>query len=159
MAVVVAIHGPSGSGKTTLIGQVIPRLKRRGLSVGVIKHAHDGFVLDRRGKDSWRMWQAGAAAVLVAGPAETMLRHRVTHAALPRLLAQMPKDLDCILVEGFAPPAGENARFIHMRFLVESGGIRYNGRWIPRDDPARIEALLLARLPRKGATRQEDRRR
>ena len=33
----------SGTGKTTLLLQLLPLLKRRGLRVGVIKHAHHTF--------------------------------------------------------------------------------------------------------------------
>ena len=101
MAVVVAIHGPSGSGKTTLIEQLLSRLQAHGLHVGVIKHAHEGFTLDHKGKDSWRMWRSGAQAVLVAGPQEWFLRERGAGTTLTEALSRMPKALDCILVEGF----------------------------------------------------------
>ena len=76
MAVVITVQGPSGSGKTTLIERVVARLRARGLSVGVMKHAHEGLTLDRRGKDSQRFWTSGAQAVLVAGPDELFVRQR-----------------------------------------------------------------------------------
>ncbi|MBI4355125.1 MAG: molybdopterin-guanine dinucleotide biosynthesis protein B [Candidatus Omnitrophica bacterium] len=102
MAVIIGVRGPSGSGKTTLIERLIRRLKQRGFSVGVVKHAHDGFQLDRRGKDSWRMWEAGAQVVVAAAPQELFLRQRHPAASLRAALALLPKTLDCIFVEGFA---------------------------------------------------------
>jgi len=51
--------GWSGSGKTTLIERVIPRLTGRGLKVSLIKHAHHRFEIDRAGKDSYRLRDAG----------------------------------------------------------------------------------------------------
>jgi molybdopterin-guanine dinucleotide biosynthesis protein MobB len=40
MAPVVSIVGRSQSGKTTLIEKLIPELKKRGYTVGTIKHSH-----------------------------------------------------------------------------------------------------------------------
>lgn len=56
----------SGTGKTTLLEALLPRLAERGLRVAVIKHAHHDFEVDRPGKDSHRLRQAGAAPMLVA---------------------------------------------------------------------------------------------
>ena len=63
---VIGISGPSGSGKTTLIERLIPTLTQRGLSVSALKHAHQGFDIDRPGKDSFRFRAAGAAQVMIA---------------------------------------------------------------------------------------------
>ena len=49
---VVSFVGRSNSGKTTLLARLVEALKERGLKVGVIKHAHHGFDLDREGSDS-----------------------------------------------------------------------------------------------------------
>jgi molybdopterin-guanine dinucleotide biosynthesis protein B len=46
--------------QTSLIEQLVAELKRRGLSVAVIKHCSQGFSLDQEGKDSWRFKEAGA---------------------------------------------------------------------------------------------------
>lgn len=110
MPVIVGVHGPSGSGKTTLIEELIPRLKARGITVGVIKHAHEGLTLDTKGKDSWRLWQAGAEAVLVAAPQETMLRTRGS-ASLESLLTRLPEHVDCLFVEGFGGNDHMDLRF------------------------------------------------
>ncbi len=66
-APVLAVCGFSGSGKTTLLETAIPRLVERGLAVAVVKHAAHGFQVDRAGKDSERLFRAGATIVL-SGP-------------------------------------------------------------------------------------------
>ena len=63
---VVGFSGYSGSGKTTLVEQLIPALKKRGLRVSVVKHAHHRFDIDHRGKDTFRHREAGAFEVVVA---------------------------------------------------------------------------------------------
>src|SRR5690625_3941517 len=63
---ILAIVGHSGSGKTSLLEQLLPILTSRGLRVGLIKHAHQGFEMDQPGKDSYRLRSAGARQVMVA---------------------------------------------------------------------------------------------
>ncbi len=65
---IISITGRSGSGKTTFLEKLIPYLKRKGYSIGVMKHAHCGVDMDKKGKDSWRHKNAGAAATLVISP-------------------------------------------------------------------------------------------
>jgi molybdopterin-guanine dinucleotide biosynthesis protein MobB len=143
MAFVIAIQGPSGSGKTTVIERLVPRLAARGLKVGVIKHAHGGFAFDPKGKDSWRMWQAGARAVLVAGPQESILRRRGAPDTLAEALAAMPRDLDCILVEGFSGDRGAAQTAARLRLLVSS-----DGRILSRDDLESMEAAIVELMGR-----------
>ena len=134
MPAVISVHGPSGSGKTTLIERLLPRLRSRGLKAGVIKHAHHDLTLDVEGKDSWRMWQAGAAAVAVASPHETFIRQRGPEPSLERLLALMPGELDCILVEGFADALDAQRVPVALRLAARVG----------RNDLERIEAAVMA---------------
>ena len=134
MAVVVAIQGPSGSGKTTLIERLIPRLAGRGLlKVGVMKHTHEGFALDQRGKDSQRFWEAGAQAVLAAGPQELFLRQRAAGSSLSTLLDQLPHGLDYVLIEGFAKTAGMVDVPVAVRVELSTAGTRLNGRMVSSD--------------------------
>lgn len=96
----------SGTGKTTLLLNVLPILKRAGLRVAVIKHAHHTFDMDHPGKDSYRLRQAGADEMLVAGRCRVAW---IRECAEPRdepslteaLAVLDPQRLDLVLVEGF----------------------------------------------------------
>ncbi|HTS87393.1 MAG TPA: molybdopterin-guanine dinucleotide biosynthesis protein B [Gemmatimonadales bacterium] len=104
---VVGFVGSSGSGKTTLITAVLPLLMECGRRVGVVKHARHGFDLDRPGKDSHRLREAGATQVMVASRERWALMTE-TLAAGPEppfrsLLQQFdPQLVDLVLAEGFA---------------------------------------------------------
>ena len=95
----------SGTRKTTLLAQLIPILRDRGIQVGVIKHAHHNFEMDREGKDSFRFRQAGATEVMLASSRRWVLLHENSEEADPdpgELLQRMNLDhLDLVLVEGF----------------------------------------------------------
>jgi len=101
MKVFSFVAASSNSGKTTLIEKIIPFLKERGLRVAVIKHASAGFDLDRPGKDSWRFREAGADAVLLAGPDRLALQKLIGQPASLEELGAMLPDADVLLVEGF----------------------------------------------------------
>jgi molybdopterin-guanine dinucleotide biosynthesis protein MobB len=97
---VLAVCGFSGSGKTTLLEAVIPVLRERGLSVAVVKHDAHGVELDRPGKDSDRLFRAGADVVL-RGPNESAARRHPEFAPeLEAVLEQLCADHDLVLVEG-----------------------------------------------------------
>jgi molybdopterin-guanine dinucleotide biosynthesis protein B len=100
---VIGFAGWSGAGKTTLIVRLIPELKRRGLSVSTIKHAHHNFDLDQPGKDSYEHRAAGAEEVLVASTNRIALMRELRGAPEPSLaeLLRLLKDVDLVLVEGF----------------------------------------------------------
>ena len=103
---VIGLTGSSGSGKTTLLVGMVRALTARGLAVSTVKHAHHGFDLDRRGKDSFRHREAGAREVMLAGGSRWALlhEHRDGVPDLAELLARMaPADL--LLVEGFRDAA------------------------------------------------------
>lgn len=107
---VLGFVGSSGSGKTTLIEQLVPRFSRAGLRVGVMKHAHHGFDLDRPGKDSHRARTAGASLVLVASRERWALMGEVADPATEpdfhALLGKFdPEQIDVILAEGFSQEA------------------------------------------------------
>lgn len=96
----LACCGFSGSGKTTLLESLVPRLRARGLAVAVIKHDAHGIRIDREGKDSDRLYRAGAT-VLLEGPDETAARwHRGRAPDLGRALELLGSAHDVVLVEG-----------------------------------------------------------
>lgn len=100
---VVGFCGASGSGKTTLLEGVVAALRRDGERVSVVKHAHVGFDLDRPGKDSHRLREAGAHEVLVASSKRLALLREFAVEALPDvrdLLGELAA-ADWALVEGF----------------------------------------------------------
>lgn len=99
---VVGIIGRSGSGKTTLIEKLIPCLRERGLRLAVVKHTSHRHELDRPGKDSHRMRQAGAEVVLVSSPQMFALFRNVRQElSLEEILAHVPLQIDLILAEGY----------------------------------------------------------
>jgi molybdopterin-guanine dinucleotide biosynthesis protein B len=97
----VGICGWSGAGKTTLIEALLPRLKARGLVAGVIKHDAHGLDLDTKGKDTDKLWRAGAEAVCASDGGQSFVRRRRHEPVdLPTLVEEMPQGLDVIIIEG-----------------------------------------------------------
>ena len=96
----------SGTGKTTLLKQLIPRLKQKGLRIGVIKHAHHSFDTDQPGKDSYELRKSGAKQMLISSNKRWALitEHFAgeSEPGLNDLLKELDLDkLDLVLVEGF----------------------------------------------------------
>lgn len=95
----------SGTGKTTLLVKLLPILKALGLRIGMIKHAHHQFEVDKPGKDSYELRKAGANQVLVASSRRWVLMVENESEADPhldQLVARLDNGtLDLILVEGF----------------------------------------------------------
>ena len=97
MRLALAICGLSGAGKTTLIEQLLPRLARRGLRVGVLKHDTHRLDLDRAGKDTARFFEAGAAVVCAHDPGQHFVRIRQSGPLpLSDVLPALPGDLDLV---------------------------------------------------------------
>lgn len=129
---VVGFCGPSGVGKTTLIEGVVAELRRAGQRVSVVKHAHVGFDLDRPGKDSHRMREAGAFEVLVASPRRmALLREYGTELepGVHDLLAELTA-VDWVLVEGF-----KHADIMKVEVWREDVAARRGDAPIYPDDP------------------------
>jgi len=104
---VVGFAAWSGTGKTTLLVKLLEILNKRGLRIGVVKHAHHSFDIDTPGKDSYALRKAGASQVLIGSRKRWAL---IVEAPEPgdhpldfhrRHLDQ--ERLDLILVEGFKP--------------------------------------------------------
>lgn len=96
----------SGTGKTTLLTQLIPLLKAQGLRLAVIKHTHHVIDVDKPGKDSYRMREAGAEQVILASKQRLIVMRELPQAhdeaLLADALATIPAgSADLILIEGF----------------------------------------------------------
>jgi molybdopterin-guanine dinucleotide biosynthesis protein B len=100
---VFGIAGHSGMGKTTLLERLVPELTARGLVVSLIKHSHKAIEVDRQGKDSYRLREAGCSEVLLLGNERWALMHELRGADEPPLdyLLSRLQHCDLVLVEGF----------------------------------------------------------
>ena len=100
---IFGLVGRSGSGKTSLMVRLLPAIRRRGLTVSTIKHAHHGFDLDQSGKDSFRHREAGAKEVMLVADARWALMHEIGDAGEPPLddLLRRMARVDFVLIEGF----------------------------------------------------------
>lgn len=102
---VIGFAAWSGTGKTTLLAALLPLLRARGLRIGMIKHAHHGFDIDRPGKDSHVLRKAGAEQMLIASRERWALMVETPASDDPVLADLLPRldrsRLDLILVEGF----------------------------------------------------------
>lgn len=100
---IFGIAGHSGMGKTTLLERLIPELRAQGRSVSLIKHSHKDIEVDRPGKDSYRLREAGCGEVLLLGRGRWALMHEQRHDDEPPLedLVARLTPCDLVLVEGF----------------------------------------------------------
>lgn len=150
---IITIVGKSNSGKTTLMEKLITALAQKGYKVGSVKHAHDGFEMDQKGKDSWRHKHAGASATLVIAPGQTaMIKDDDTdHVQKMRTYLH---DMDIILAEGFKSldlpkieifrkdgghkePVALNSRFL-IAFVTDTAGFKPS---VPVFTPDDIQGL------------------
>ncbi len=133
----------SGTGKTTLLKQLIPLLKKEGLRVAVIKHAHHHFDLDQPGKDSFELRKAGADKTIIC----TYTRMAVItefprpddEPSLQDIVDSInPEEFDLILVEGY-----KHLPFSKIELHRKSVGKPY----LYPDDPNIIAIACDAELP------------
>lgn len=106
---ILGFAAASGTGKTTLLTQLIPLLKQQGLKIGLIKHSHHSFEIDKPGKDSFRLRAAGASPVMLISSHRCAVITEFDQPIEPRLGEQLSAfenlGLDLILVEGFKAEA------------------------------------------------------
>jgi molybdopterin-guanine dinucleotide biosynthesis protein B len=95
----------SGTGKTTLLKLLIPLLRKEGLRIGLIKHAHHAFEVDTPGKDSFELRQAGASPVMLCSSRRRVIMTDHSVSRDPSLDEELfhlnQTELDLLLVEGF----------------------------------------------------------
>ncbi len=152
---VLGVCGHSGSGKTTLLVETIRLLVARRLRVAVIKHVSHALEPDRPGKDSDRLFAAGATVVAAAADqAFARWRPGGDGQFLEQLLA-LARVHDLVLVEG------------HSRMPVPKLWLRGPRDEAPPDDvcglidvwgpsqatPERLAGLALRRIEHAQASR------
>jgi molybdopterin-guanine dinucleotide biosynthesis protein MobB len=96
----IGVSGRSGSGKTLLIESLVPRLRGRGLRVAVVKHCSHHIEADTPGKDSDRIFKAGAD-VLAAGPREAFARFHECELDPRQAAHRVAAGCDLCIVEGY----------------------------------------------------------
>ncbi|MFO7911851.1 MAG: molybdopterin-guanine dinucleotide biosynthesis protein B [Desulfotignum sp.] len=97
---IISIAGKSNSGKTTFLEKLIAELTGKGYRIGSVKHTHDGFNLDNKGKDSWRHKKAGASATLVVTDNKIAMVKDDLRSDIEKMQDYL-SDMDLILAEGF----------------------------------------------------------
>ncbi len=102
MVPVVSFVGNSGVGKTSFLEKLVRKMKARGYRLAVIKHDVHTFDIDRPGKDSWRLTQAGSDIVILSSPGRLALLEEVDEERRLEELVKMVEDrVDIVLTEGY----------------------------------------------------------
>ena len=163
---IVAVSGPSGAGKTRLITRLIRLLRRRGLSVAVLKHTGHRHGFDQPGKDTDLFRRAGAVAAAIQGPDGLALFAPPRSGA--RALAGLLPPSDLVLAEGWReaplPRLEVHRRAVSPAFLCATDRRVFAvvsdeppPRRVPAFDADRLGPLadlLVARFVRPGARRR-----
>lgn len=103
---IISFAGYSGSGKTTLATKVIKLLSDKGYKVGAIKHDGHSFEIDKPGKDSWRMTQAGATVTVISDSSTLALIKKHEKApSLNSIISTYYGEMDIVIVEGWKESA------------------------------------------------------
>jgi len=115
----------SGTGKTTLLSKIIPILTEKGYRIGIIKHTHHNIDIDKPGKDSHVLREAGAMQTVVASRNRTAIIVEKPEATEEPTLEEaltnlQTNSLDLVLVEGF-----KAAEFIKIELHREALGKPY----------------------------------
>ena len=102
LPVVCIIARRSNSGKTLLLEALVAALKARGRRVAAVKHCPHGHQIGHSGKDSQRILNAGADAVVMSSPDKvTTIRQVDAERSLDKLLESLGSGYDIVLVEGY----------------------------------------------------------
>ena len=102
MIPILSIVGYSDSGKTTYLERLIPELVKRGVRILAVKHDVHGFEMDKPGKDSFRLKQAGAATSVISSPEKIAVIADTDHdLTLSEIRDRFGLDADLILSEGY----------------------------------------------------------
>lgn len=98
---VLGFCGHSGSGKTTIIENVVPRLVKKGLAVGFLKHDAHRLAIDHEGKDTDRIFKSGVSAIAAVSDEELFTRIRVSPGGGVEDALEALAHCDIVLAEGY----------------------------------------------------------
>ena len=99
---VISFVGSSGSGKTTFLEQIIPVFIDKGYRIGAIKHDAHKFEIDKPGKDSYRLKQAGAEIVCISSAEKLALIQSCDNEySVEELILKFFGNVDLVLTEGY----------------------------------------------------------
>ena len=150
MIPIFSFIGESKSGKTFLLEKVIIELRSRGFRVGVIKHSHSPFEIDKREKDSWKFKEAGAEVVAFSSKEEFLLFKKLKNEiSLDEIIKKYFNNVDIILTEGYRK---EN----FPKILVLSGENKENFL-SPKYPRVQTEILLIEVKEKRGSSIFQDR--
>lgn len=99
---ILSFAAKSGTGKTTYLEKLLPLLKIEHIKLAVLKHDAHGFEVDKPGKDSYRLTQAGADHMILTSADKTaaIFTHPNEDPELSFLLSKV-QDVDLIITEGY----------------------------------------------------------
>ena len=98
----IAVIGWKNSGKTTLVSRLVAHLRKKKFKVGVVKHAHHTFDIDRPNTDSYKIREAGSYKTTIVS--EKRLAHieeKISSEIDIEELIQLNKGCDILIFEGF----------------------------------------------------------
>ena len=98
----IAVIGWKNSGKTTLVSKLVTHLRDKKLKVGVVKHAHHTFDIDRPNTDSYKIREAGSYKTTIVS--EKRLAHieeKISSEIDIEELIELNKGCDILIFEGF----------------------------------------------------------
>lgn len=99
---VVAVVGYSGSGKTRVASALVRILTAKGYRIVAVKHAHHGHQVDLPGKDTAKLFHAGAAKVIAVSPGQvTSIERSGGEMSLDQAVAAHGGGYDLVIAEGF----------------------------------------------------------
>lgn len=101
-APVLSFTAKSGTGKTTFLEKLLPMLKQQNIRIAVVKHDAHGFQMDKPGKDSYRLTQAGADHMILTSEDQTavIFTHPGLNPDLDSLMGRI-ENVDLIITEGY----------------------------------------------------------
>ncbi len=99
--VVSIVATKSNTGKTTLIEALVPALKEKNYSVGVLKHDAHKFEIDKKGKDSYRFVKAGADRMVISSKDKIAMVENVKGEMDIDNILELFLGMDLVIVEGY----------------------------------------------------------